>query len=61
MMNHMEVTLSDASDKVNNWGAFCKEFGISEYACNEGFGHTTVFMNEQQLIQYGIIKGDFNA
>lgn len=36
------VTLSEALDCVWNWPQFCEDVGVSEYAVNEGFGHTTV-------------------
>lgn len=50
------VTLSEALARVWNWTNFCEEFSISEWAINEGFGHTTVELTVEQAKRYGFIQ-----
>lgn len=50
------VTLSEALDRVWSWTDFCSELGISEWSVNEGYGHTTVELTEDQAKHYGLLK-----
>jgi hypothetical protein len=50
------ITLSEALDKCRDWGDFCAEFGWSEWCVNEGGGHITQSLTEEEAIKHGIIK-----
>ena len=50
------ITCSEALRKCHNWLEFCKEFGLSEYCVNSGYGNSEVTLTEEQAVKHGIIK-----
>ncbi len=51
----ISFTLEDILENGNNWEDFCQEYGISEYAVNEGGGHIPcdIFLNDAK--KYNLI------
>jgi len=54
------MTLSEISDRTNNWDLFCEETGISYWACNEGFGDTLYDFTIEQAKRYGLLEREQN-
>lgn len=50
------MTLSEVSNKCDDWDYFCVQEGIDYYACKV-YGHSTIELTEQKAINYGIIAG----
>jgi len=66
--NHTEKDIKDKEDEptINfrldyisnncyNWNTFCNDTGISYYACNEGFGHSTIDLSISKAKEYGLV------
>ena len=50
------ITCSEALVRCHNWEEFCKEFGLSEYCCAEGFGDSEITLTESEAVYYGLIN-----
>jgi hypothetical protein len=50
------LTIQEVSDTCRDWEKFCELHGVGYYACNEGFGHTTIELTVQQAHHLGIVK-----
>ena len=54
----INITLSEANQKIANWGEFCQELGLDYWCCNEGFGNSYITLTEEQAKKFGLLTSD---
>ena len=50
------MTLQEVMDCCPNWEKFCELKGVSEWAVNEGYGHSEIELNLAEAHDLGILQ-----
>lgn len=51
----MIMTLQEILETCNDWLQFCSDYGIDEYAVNEGGGDSLIDLTAREAARYGIV------